>query len=98
LLAWGPSVPELFVGGRRGKLSRKTLWKLFHALCIQAGITDVHPHTLRHSFATHLMEGGAGIRDVQELLGHENIATTAIYMSVDSSRMKRIHERFHPRG
>ena len=98
LLAWGPCVPELFVSGRGGKLSRKTLWKSFRALCIHAGISDVHPHTLRHSFATHLMQGGADLRSIQELLGHESISTTAIYTHMDTDRLSGIHRRFHPRG
>ena len=80
------------------KLSRKTVWKNFRQLCIRAGIPDAHPHTLRHSFATHLLQGGAGLRDIQELLGHENIATTTIYTHVDSERLKAIHAQFHPRG
>lgn len=97
-LLQGAIVPELFVSGHGGKLSRKSLWKAFHALCIHVGLSDVHPHTLRHCFATHLLQGGAGLRDIQELLGHENIATTAIYTHVDPNRLSKIHRRFHPRG
>ena len=64
-----------------------------------AGIrSDVSPHTLRHSYATHLLEGGAGLREVQELLGHADIRTTEIYTHVDRKKQKDIHQRFHPRG
>ncbi len=85
----------VFLSNRGKPLSRKTAWKAFRALCVRAGIPGVHPHTLRHSFATHLMEGGAGIRDVQELLGHENIATTTIYTHTDTARLRKIHRQYH---
>jgi integrase/recombinase XerD len=88
----------LFLSQRGTRLSRPMLWKAFHTLCIRAGISAVHPHTLRHSFATHLLQGGAGIRDVQELLGHADISTTTIYTHVDPERLRKIHGEFHPRG
>jgi integrase/recombinase XerD len=87
----------LFVsrGGRR--LSRKTVWKSFKRLALRAGV-EGKVHTLRHSFATHLLSGGADLRSVQELLGHADIATTQIYTHVSQEALKRTHEEFHPRG
>lgn len=100
LLKWGPGpvTDALFLSLRGTRLSRPMLWKAFRALYVRAGITDAHPHTLRHSFATHLLQGGADLRSIQELLGHENISTTAIYTHVDPERLKKLHGRFHPRG
>jgi integrase/recombinase XerD len=96
----GPGSREeaVFLSDRGAALSRKTIWKNFRALCIRAGIPGVHPHTLRHSFATHLLQGGAGLRDIQELLGHENIVTTQIYTHVDPELLRKVHAEFHPRG
>ncbi len=79
------------------KLSRKTVWKTFKRLAQQAGL-DGKVHTLRHSFATHLLQGGADLRSVQELLGHADIATTQIYTHVSQEVLKRTHAEFHPRG
>jgi integrase/recombinase XerD len=84
-------------GGRR--LRREAIWELVKRYARRAGAhPDVSPHTLRHSFATHLLAGGADLRQVQELLGHASIATTQIYTHVDQSRLKRVHQRFHPRS
>jgi integrase/recombinase XerD len=80
-------------------LSRVVVWKLVKKYAARIGAsTAVSPHTLRHSFATHLLAGGADLRSVQEILGHANIATTQLYTHVDHSRLKAIHRQYHPRG
>jgi integrase/recombinase XerD len=84
-------------GGRR--LTREMLWMLVKKYVKRAGLPNkVSPHTLRHSFATHLLAGGADLRAVQEMLGHSSIRTTQIYTHVDHTRLKAIHKQFHPRG
>jgi integrase/recombinase XerD len=84
-------------GGR--KLTREMLWVLVRKYAQRAGLSGkVSPHTLRHSFATHLLAGGADLRAVQEMLGHASIRTTQVYTHVDHSRLKAVHARFHPRG
>jgi integrase/recombinase XerD len=91
--------PWVFVSrGGRG-LTREMLWILVKRYVRRAGLNaKVSPHTLRHSFATHLLAGGADLRTVQELLGHANIRTTQMYTHVDRDRLKSIHKKFHPRG
>ncbi len=91
--------PHLFLSRRGRRLSRVTVWRIVERMCRAAGIGKrVSPHTLRHSFATHLLQGGADLRAVQEMLGHVSIATTQIYTHVEGSRLRAIHRQFHPRG
>ncbi|CAG0994984.1 Tyrosine recombinase XerD [Phycisphaerales bacterium] len=78
-------------------LERVAVWQIVKRAARRAGLGDVHPHTLRHSFATHLLVGGADLRVVQELLGHADIGTTQIYTHVDRSRLKSVHQKHHPR-
>lgn len=87
----------IFLNSRGIKLSRKGMWKRFKEICSLAGV-EGKIHTLRHSFATHLLSGGADLRSVQELLGHSDITTTQIYTHVDESKLKQSHEAFHPRA
>jgi integrase/recombinase XerD len=89
----------LFLNRRGGALTRMGIWKIVQTHAMQAGLTkDVHPHTFRHSFATHLLEGGADLRAVQEMLGHADIATTQVYTHIDRAYLKEVHRTYHPRG
>ena len=89
----------MFVSRSGRPLTRIALWKLVKKYCQRAGLPPtVSPHTLRHSFATHLLAGGADLRTVQELLGHASIQTTQHYTHVDRARLQAIHRKFHPRG
>jgi len=89
----------LFLNSRSSKLSRMGIWKIIDRYVKEAGIEkEVHPHTFRHSFATHLLEGGADLRAVQEMLGHADISTTQIYTHIDRDYIKQVHKQFHPRG
>jgi integrase/recombinase XerD len=89
----------LFVSRSGRRIRREGIWELVkkYARRCAAGVR-VSPHTLRHSFATHLLAGGADLRQVQELLGHANISTTQVYTHVDASRLKKVHRQFHPRA
>ncbi len=90
---------EVFLNQRGGRLTRVRVWMIIHACAEKAGLAkQISPHTLRHCFATHLLDGGANLRDVQEMLGHASLATTQIYTHVDRRRLAEIHRKFHPRG
>jgi integrase/recombinase XerD len=90
---------EIFLSVRGHKLTPARIWQLVRHYAKIAGIEEaIHPHQLRHSFATHLLAGGADLRIIQEMLGHASIATTQIYTQVDRSQLKSVHRKFHPRG
>lgn len=96
---FGPKVDTVFLNRSGLGLSRQGVWKLLRRHALEAGINrPVSPHTLRHSFATHLLEGGADLRTVQILLGHSDIMATEIYTHVQSARMAALHRKFHPRS
>ena len=89
----------LLLSARAKKLSRIVIWRIVKKYALRIGVrSKISPHSLRHSFATHLLAGGADLRVVQEMLGHASIATTQLYTHVDHSRLKAIHRQFHPRG
>ncbi len=101
--------PKLLKNGRRGEshlflnsrgtgISRKGIWKRYSAIVERTGLPSSKVHTLRHSFATHLLKGGADLRSVQELLGHADISTTQVYTHLDNEDLRSYHKEFHPRG
>jgi integrase/recombinase XerD len=100
LAAAATSPPPWLLLSRRGRrLRREAIWELVKKYAQRAGVPPtISPHTMRHSFATHLLAGGADLRQVQEMLGHANITTTQIYTHVDVSRLKKVHQKFHPRA
>lgn len=89
---------EVFLNARGRPLSRQSAWGIVSAAAQRAGVTGVSPHTLRHSFATHLLEGGADVRVVQELLGHASVTTTQIYTHVTIDRLREVYTESHPRA
>lgn len=99
LAAKGRATPRLFLGARGGPLSRQSAWLVIRAAAERAQLTaHVSPHTLRHSFATHLLQGGADVRVVQELLGHASVATTQIYTHVTVDTLRDVYATSHPRA
>ena len=99
LVANGKGTPALFLNQRGGRLSRQSAWQIISDAAERAGLAGhISPHTLRHSFATHLLEGGADVRVVQELLGHSSVATTQIYTLVTVDALREIYSTAHPRA
>jgi integrase/recombinase XerD len=91
-------VPAVFLNARGGRLTRQGAWGVLQAAADRAGLADVSPHTLRHSFATHLLDGGADIRVVQELLGHSSVTTTQIYTLITVDKLREVYAAAHPRA
>jgi integrase/recombinase XerD len=93
----GRESPYVFINHRGGRLSRQGFWKLLKQHALKAGVKTLSPHTLRHSFASHLLSRGANLRVLQMLLGHADLATTQIYTHLDAARLKQVHRKAHPR-
>ena len=98
LAANGRGTPALLLGARGGRLSRQAAWEVIQRVAEEAEVPHVSPHTFRHSFATHLLEGGADVRVVQELLGHASVATTQIYTHVTADTLRDMYTTAHPRA
>jgi len=94
----GSASPAVFLNARGGRLSRQGAWGVLKAAADRAGLTGVSPHTLRHSFATHLLDGGADVRVVQELLGHASVTTTQVYTLVTVDKLREVYAAAHPRA
>lgn len=93
-----PATPALFLNARGGRLTRQSVHRIVTRAGMTIGVKNLHPHTLRHSFATHLLEGGADLRSIQDMLGHADIATTQIYTHVQMSHLKEEYLAAHPRA
>ncbi|GAB3871292.1 hypothetical protein GCM10028802_02490 [Terrabacter terrigena] len=98
LATHGKGGPALFLNQRGARLSRQSAWAIIQRAAARAGLEHVSPHTLRHSFATHLLDGGADVRVVQELLGHASVTTTQIYTMVSVHRLREVYAGAHPRA
>jgi len=95
----GRGTPALFLNQLGGRLSRQSIWQIITDAAEAAKLSgDISPHTLRHSFATHLLEGGADVRVVQELLGHSSVATTQIYTLITVDALREVYSTAHPRA
>ncbi|MBB6343861.1 site-specific tyrosine recombinase XerD [Nonomuraea muscovyensis] len=98
LLAHGRGTPAVFLNARGGRLTRQGAWEVLQAAAERAGLDGISPHVLRHSFATHLLDGGADVRVVQELLGHASVTTTQVYTLVTVDRLREVYAAAHPRA
>lgn len=99
ILLNGAESEYVFISSKRRGITRQMFWERIKLYAAKAGISkDISPHTLRHSFATHLLDNGADLRAVQAMLGHSDISTTQIYTYVSRERLRKIHEKYHPRG
>jgi integrase/recombinase XerD len=94
----GQPSPALFLNARGGRLTRQGAWGTLRAAALRAGLAEVSPHVLRHSFATHLLDGGADVRVVQELLGHASVTTTQVYTLVTVDKLREVYASAHPRA
>lgn len=97
-LIHSPEEPALFINARGERLTRQGLWQILKEYAKSVGLEGITPHTLRHSFATHMLSGGADLRSVQELLGHANISTTQVYTHLTTDHIRQTYERSHPRA
>ena len=88
----------MFLNARGGRLTRQGAWLVLHAAADRAGLAPLSPHTLRHSFATHMLDGGADIRVVQELLGHASVSSTQVYTLVTVDKLREVYSAAHPRA
>ncbi|MEV6348472.1 site-specific tyrosine recombinase XerD [Actinoplanes sp. NPDC051851] len=98
LASSGRGTPAIFLNARGGRLSRQSAWTVLQKCAATAGLPSVSPHTLRHSYATHLLDGGADVRVVQELLGHASVTTTQVYTLVTVERLREVYATAHPRA